>query len=339
MENEENHSVEQVLIVKHFTGEVTAAEEKELQTWRLVSKENEKTFQQIRKTFELTGSHYSPSAYSQLDVDVTKEWDQFSRNIEEKEKIISFIPKQSSSNNWLRVAAVVLLVVGAGFVINYLITQSKDLVYQTAQNTESITLPDGSTVFLNRNSMLSFSKKFSEDDRNVSLAGEAFFDVVPDAKHPFKINVDQAEITVLGTSFNVQTYKNREEVEVTVETGLVKLNPLLIDKAVELRAGEKGIFKKKEKTLVSALNDDTNYLAWKTRRIVFEASDLDAVAKAISTAYGMEVLILPNVSSACRVTVTFENQSLDAVLKVLASTLDLTYKIEGNKIEITKAGC
>ena len=151
--------------------------------------------------------------------------------------------------------------------------------------------------------------------------------------------MDQAEITVLGTSFNVQTYKNREEVEVTVETGIVKLNPLLIDKAVELRAGEKGIFRKKEKTLISALNDDTNYLAWKTRRIIFEASDLNAVAKAISTAYGMEVLILPNVSSACRVTVTFENQSLDAVLKVLASTLDLTYKIEGNKIEITKAGC
>lgn len=338
MENEENHSAEHLLIVKHFTGETTVAEEKNLEAWRLLSKENEETFQQIRKTFELTGSHYSPAAYSQLDVDVSKEWDLFNENLNQKRKTISFTPERSS-NTWLRIAAVVLLAIAVGFVVNYFINQSSDLVYQTAQNTENIILPDGSTVSLNRNSILSYGKNFSEENREVSLTGEAFFEVIPDANHAFKIITDQAEIIVLGTSFNVQSYKDSKDVEVIVETGVVKLDPISIDEAVELRAGEKGVFRKKEKTLTSGLNENVNYQAWKTRRIIFEASDLNAVAKAINTTYGVEVIIMPNVSSACRVTATFENQSLEAVLNVLKSTLDLTYKIEGNKIVISKAGC
>lgn len=338
MENVENHNEAQLLIVKHFTGEATAAEEKKLEAWRLLSRENEEIFQQIGKAFDLT-ANYSPSAYSRLDVDVPKEWDRFLRNIGEKEKTISFIPERFGSNNWLRIAAVVLLVVTAGFIVNYFIAQSADLVYQTANNSETIALPDGSTVFLNRNSMLSFNKNFNEQDREVSLKGEAFFEVIADVDHPFKIMADQAQVIVVGTSFNVQSYENRKEVVVTVETGVVKLEPLLIDQVVELRAGEKGTFNKEVKTLASVLNEDTNYLAWKTRRIVFEGSDLNAVALGISTTYGVEVVIMPDVSSACRVTVTFENQTLEAVLKVLESTLDLTYRIEGNKIEITKAGC
>lgn len=326
-------------MVKHFTGEATDAEEKSLEAWRLLSSGNEKIYQQVKKTFELAGRHYSPATDSILDVDVPKEWERFLRNISEKEKTVSLVPQTKSSNTWWRIAAVVLLLITAGFAINYFVRQSSDLVFRTAQNSETIHLPDGSAVFLNRNSILAYSKKFNEKDRKVTLRGEAFFEVEKDPVRPFTIALDQAEVTVLGTSFNVQSYESRAEVEVTVETGVVKFEPTLLNETIELRPGEIGILRKDEKTLTSSLNEDINYLAWKTQRIVFEGSDLIAIAKALQTTYGVEVNVSDNVSSACRVTVTFTNQSLEAVLKVLKSTLDLTYKMEGNKIEITKAGC
>ncbi len=336
--NEENHSVEEELIVKHLTGEATAAEEKTLQEWITLSKENEALFNKMRKVFELTGKYYKPGASSELDIDVSKEWDQFKKSIEDEENLISIVPAKSSPQTWLRVAAVILLVVVSGIVINYFAAQGEQ-VYQTAENSETIELPDGSTVNLNRNSRITFRKKFGVQHREITLEGEGFFDVVPSKERPFIIRMQEAEITVLGTAFNVHAYATNKEVTVTVASGVVRLAPKQLQQMVELKAGEKGVFDKLQKALTSKQNDDINYLAWKTRKIVFEESNLNQVAEALRSAYGVDVTISADVSAACRVTVTFDNQTLDAVLKVLKSTLDLTYKINGNQIEITKAGC
>lgn len=336
--NEENHSVEEDLIVRHLTGETTAAEEKALQEWIALSKENEALFNKIRKTYEVTGQYYDPETSSRLEIDVSKEWDRFEKNIENQEKLFSIAPEKSSTQKWLRVAAVILLVVASGIVINYFATQGEQ-DYQTAENRETVVLPDGSTVNLNRNSRITFRKKFGEKHREVTLEGEGFFDVVANKERPFIIRMEEAEITVLGTSFNVNGYASSNEVTVTVASGVVRLAPSQIPQVVELKSGEKGVFDKSQKALTSKQNDDINYLAWKTRKIVFQESNLAQVAEVLRSAYGVNVTISADVSSACIVTVTFDNQSLDAVLNVLKSTLDLTYKVNGNQIEITKTGC
>lgn len=336
--NEENHSVEETF-VRHLSGEATAAEEKSLQEWIAKSKENAELFRGFKKTFELSGSHYDPASSSSLDINIVKEWDRFEKNIEEKEKSISFTPEKSGSNIWIKIAAAILLVVASGIVINYFTSQQRDQVYQTAENTETITLPDGSTVSLNRNSKLTLNKDFGKDNREVKLNGEGFFDVVPNKKSPFLIKTDEAEITVLGTSFNVYGYTSSDKLTVTVESGVVKLATRRISQELELHAGERGEFDKTQKSLLSNPNDDMNYLAWKTRKIIFQETSLNEVAEVLKSAYGVDIIVNVTISAACVVTVTFDNQSLEAVLNVLKSTLDLTYKINGNQIEITKAGC
>lgn len=338
--NEDNHSVEENLIVKHLTGEASAAEENALKEWIAMSNENELIYTKLKKVYELTGKHYTASGYENIDVNEEKEWNRFVKKIDQQnEKTVDFVPERNHNNAWLRIAAAILLVVASGIVVNYFVSQSGDQVHVTAENTETVTLPDGSTVFLNRNSELSFNKSFGEKNRMVSLNGEGFFEVVPDPQSPFIIKMAQAEVTVLGTSFNVQNYFGKDELEVTVETGVVKFAPKIINQNVDLRAGEKGVFKRQTKKLVKDKNDNANYIAWKTRRIVFDGNNLEAVARVLRSVYGVELVISAKVSENCQVTVTFDNQSLEAVLNVLKSTLDLTYKIEGNKIEITKAGC
>lgn len=337
--NEEKHSEQENLIVKHLSGETTAAEEKYLQEWIAMSSENEDQFNKFRKAYELSGKHYDPNASSHLNIDVAKEWNRFEQRIEGKGKSVSFTPEKAGSNLWLRIAAGILLVVASGIVINYFTSKGGDQVYQTAENTETITLPDGSIVSLNRNSRLSYHKNFVGSQREVKLEGEGFFDVVTNKESPFVIVTKEAEVTVLGTKFNVHTYDSDDRITVTVESGVVKFNPKLISQEVELRAGEKGVFDKTQKALTSNKNDNINYLAWKTRKINFQEASLNQVADVLKSTYGVNVIMSPGISTACQVTVTFDNQSLDAVLNVLKSTLDLTYRINGNQIEITKAGC
>jgi ferric-dicitrate binding protein FerR (iron transport regulator) len=334
--SDNKHSEEELLIAKHFSGETTVAEEEALQKWIALSNTNKQVYLKFKRLYEASGNIYSLSAADSIDVD--KEWGRFVKEVELKEKTIEF-KQQPQSSVWLRIAAVLLLVVVSGIVINYFTSKGKDQVYQTAENTEVINLPDGSIVSLNRHSTLIVKSSFAKKDRAVELLGEAFFEVTPNQQKLFIISADKAEVTVLGTSFNVRNLDNQNEVEVVVETGIVKLKPKEIKQSLELRAGEKGTFRKREKELVSNQNTDINFLSWKTKQMVFNNTDLKSVMETVQSTYGVEIVISADVSQDCEVTVTFENQSLEAVLKILQSTLNLTYKREKNKIEITGAGC
>lgn len=336
--SDNNHSEETLLIAKHLSGETTSAEEEVLQKWIALSSENEQLYLKFKRIYEVSGKVYDRSGADALDIDVEKEWDHFEKEVELKGRTIEFKP-QTKSGMWLRIAAALLLLMVSGVVINYFVGKGGEQIYQTAENTEIITLPDGSTVSLNRNSTLIVKNSFAEKNRGVELLGEAFFEVVPDPQLPFVIEVSDAEVTVLGTSFNVQNLEGENEVEVIVETGIVKLEAKEVSQSVELNAGEKGVFRRNEKELISHQNTDVNFLSWKTKNVVFNNTDLKSVVETLQSTYGVEITISAEVSADCEITVTFENQSLEAVLKVLQSTLGLTYKWVGNKIEITGAGC
>ena len=85
-------------------------------------------------------------------------------------------------------------------------------------------MPDGSTIFLNRNSEFSYRSNFGDRSRNVILTGEAFFEIAPDASKPFIIDAGNARVRVVGTSFNVITSNSESAVEVFVKTGKVMLS-------------------------------------------------------------------------------------------------------------------
>ena len=173
----------------------------------------------------------------------------------------------------------------------------------------------------------------------VNLIGEAFFQVEPQTGSTFVINANDLEIAVLGTSFNVQAYDHSKAIEVVVQTGTVKLVEKTDQESITLHSGEKGIYGKDHKQLSRQPNDDINFLSWKTRKITFVQDDLHTVAQTLNRTYQVNIYFSADISPTCEVTVTFDNQTLDAVLNVLKNTLDLSYQIIGDQIEITGAGC
>lgn len=332
MTSANNDSVNE-LITKHLAGETSADEQKELFSWIGHNEENKRYYNALKKAFDLTNKHFAVGGMEDLNINVDQEWNHFTETIGAKRT-----RQLSTAQVWLRIAAAVLLIMVTGGILYYY-TSPDSTIYQTAGNKETVILPDGSKVILNRYTLLSYDPGFDDKTRTVSLEGEAFFDVEPNASKPFIILTEKATVQVIGTSFNVNAYDSLSEVEVIVRTGIVSLQAKHGVKKVKLVAGEKGIYFKTKEQVFSTVNSDVNFLSWNTERIVFVENDLRSVIETLKKTYHAEITVSVDIPATCIVTVTFDHQSLESVLKVLENTLNLKYSINGNKVEIIEAGC
>lgn len=329
------------LITRSLAGETTAEEEKNLSAWIALAEKNKEHYEKLKRVFMLGDAYYKKPKQAEPALDIDQEWNHFLKQIDAKPKdnVRTLHHPTKTSSIWMRAAAALLLVVVSGFIINYFISANKTTVIETADATQEITLPDGSQVTLNKNSQLAYTNDFGKETRSVSLKGEAFFDVARDPQKRFVITANEATVEVLGTSFNVQAYDAEKQLEVVVATGTVKFSVPNEKQEVTLQAGDRGVYARTEKQLTQITNTDINFLAWKTRKFIFMETDLYTVIETINHAYQTNITIAANVPATCMVTVTFDQQSLEAILNVLKTTLNLTYKTENGTIIITDAGC
>ena len=333
--NENQNDIAKSLITRHLTGEITSEESKELTKWRSESPENDRLYEEFRRVNELSKQK---STHDHLDINLDKEWDRFKASSGESEtKVVEISQPSNSEFHWMRVAAAVTLLIASGVAINYFISKPEMVVIETADNVKTITLPDGSTVDLNKNSLLSYPENFGENNRNISFNGEALFSVTPGKDKPFIISVNETLVEVLGTTFNVMGFKDSQTVEVIVEEGTVGFSDL--ENAVELSAGERGVYTRSSGELTETINEDANFLSWKTRKIVFVESDLASVVATLNKIFGDQISIKTEVPDSCEVTVSFDDQTLEAILNVLKNTLNLTYNSIDGTIEIVNAEC
>ena len=153
------------------------------------------------------------------------------------------------------------------------------------------------------------------------------------------MRLPQSSVEVLGTSFNIKAASEADDVVVIVNSGRVSFKENLNGQEVILEKGEKGVLMKNERLLSKTKNLETNFMAWKTRELIFDNVELDLVIKTVNEIYNADINIVTEVGDNCKVTVTFENQSLESVLSVLELTLNLEYRKNGDKIEVIKADC
>lgn len=156
-------------------------------------------------------------------------------------------------------------------------------------------LGDGTEITLNAESSIRFPKIFEGETREVFLEGEAFFDVYPDKERPFIITSDKLQTTVLGTSFNVRSYKDENNISVAVLSGKVKVKA--IDEKQKVIAdnllvpNEMLRFSKKDHGLVKKSVDIDKVLAWKNKTILFEKASFKEIIKELSRWYGVEFIV------------------------------------------------
>ncbi|MDR1755666.1 MAG: FecR domain-containing protein [Culturomica sp.] len=157
--------------------------------------------------------------------------------------------------------------------------------------TYTIRLADGTKVVLNADSELRFPALFSQNERRVTLKGEAYFDVAKDPKRPFIIHTgDSLDIRVLGTKFNVQTYGDIPKTAVTLIEGSVSVSVGLGEVGVVLKPAEQAVFDRKSTLLsVRALENTLHSTAWSNGYFDFEATHIRLIIKELEKWYNVEI--------------------------------------------------
>lgn len=308
-------------LTAYVTGNISAAGARKVEAWIDSSTDNWKSFDKVRRTWLLA------RCTDLIGIDTEAAWDK----VNEKAKIRP-VPKiiKLSRLYIVRVAAVLVLGIVTWAVYNS-IPHSK-LIVATNKSIQ-LNLPDGSSVHLNRNALLKYPTKFANNVRNVELKGEAFFEITRNPQAPFIIKAQNTEIKVLGTSFNVGNTDGN--LEVVVRSGRVTVTSMLTGENVILDSNEKALVAENG-TLVKSINNNENYLAWKTKRFTFNQTRLDSVYLAVSKAYGFKVDTRDSSIFTHKLTATYENLQADTLIQVIDKTFGLESKKRGNTYRVSK---
>lgn len=247
----------------------------------------------------------------------------------------------------LRWAAVLSgLIVLAGGIRYYLKSESRQSLLAKehgipAAHSRHITLPDGSLVILHAGSRLEYPPSFG-GIREVTLAGEAYFDIRPDTAKPFVIHSGSLRTTVLGTAFNIRAYEGSPEVTVSVTRGKVKVETEQEGRLLAvLTPDQQVVYNDLEATAVSQPVTADSAIRWVRKDMVFENLPFAAVAKAISNRYHVSISFENEGLAACPIRASFNGtEPLETVLSVVCGIRNASYTIEDeNSILITGEGC
>ncbi len=192
-------------------------------------------------------------------------------------------------------------------------------------------LPDGSNGWLNSNSSLRYNTNFTKE-REVTLNGEAYFDVEKVLRNPFKVHTSEVVITVYGTKFNIASYSDDNDVEVTLEEGKIDYYNKGMNRLYSMKPNDYISYNKISGKLKVDVVQPEKYNAWKDGKLVFRNDPLDEVAKHLGRWYNVDVEVVGNISNQPRLRATFVDEKLEEVLRFLELSLPVDYTlIKGEK--------
>ncbi|MFV0592535.1 MAG: FecR family protein [Draconibacterium sp.] len=301
-----------------FQGKLSAEKEKELLDWITLSEENRKCFlkeqEVIRENLLITQNPL-----------VARKWEAVKRRVSSKNK------HSVSRGIYIRIAAVaaafifgVLLTVIIERNFNLLNTQKAEIQNVTVPfgAKTNITLPDGSLVWLNSGSTLSFSSEF-EDKRPVVLVGEAFFEVEKSDK-PFIVSTNFGDVEVKGTSFNVKAYTEENTLQATLVSGSVLVREKDSKKEVTLEPGQQANLIDEEITLSNV--ETELFISWKDGKLIFRKEYLPAAIKRLERWYNVKIELADDKRlNEIWISGTLEMESFSEVLELLKVTSPIDY--------------
>lgn len=314
------HHMSDDLLVKHLTGEATEQEAAEVERWLQQSEDNSRYYEGFIQIWEQSLQQLANNTV----VDENAAWQTFKQRANSRAQTIAPVRKLPVSKSILRIAAAVILIVASG-IIGYTITgiftatTVTQLAVQTTDNVLADTLADGSVVTINKRSGISYPSLFKKNTREITLKGEAFFNVAPNKKKPFIIHVNDVTITVVGTSFNVRTVNGKTEV--IVETGIVKVSNG--KQTVQLRPKEKVL----ADSMVIYTKDTTAdklYSYYRSKEFVCDNTPLKRLVEILNEAYGSHISIENKALENLPITTVFKEEPLDHIMTVIAETLSIT---------------
>lgn len=308
------------LLARYFAGETNADEARQIANWLAENPENQQLMDRLHQIWADTGV-LLPANEKQYDVDLA--WRKVARRT-----------SGSSFRTYWRVAAAVVLLACVWVILRWPNTTQHTLT--TAFGPQELRLPDSSTVTLDTGSSLQYyASVFGRENRTVYLKGNALFQVQRDTLVPFAVQAGDAQVEVLGTVFSVSA--TEQAVTVVVQSGRVQLSHKVEE--VTLGAGEGAVLRQAQISLLSPQQISTGEATyWNTGKLTFAGHTLQQVANILSRIHGVDIR-LDEAIRHCKLTVSFDGDTLPQALEVIQTTLGLDLVQEGSTYILQGEGC
>ncbi len=317
------------LLAKRLAGETEPEEEQTIEAWLTESAENRQYFAGLQRLWQRATP--SPAARS-VDVEAAlqKVRGQLREHPAPRARVVRL-------GVWLpaAAAAIALLIAAFWFFRSPAPVQPTEIATTTTTLTDTLT--DGSVVVLNRHSGLRVAENFNRKERRMRLSGEAYFQVAHDSTRAFIVEVEQLEVRVLGTEFNVDDRSEPGRVTVTVTTGKVQLRTPIQTEL--LTAGQQAVYESANGKITRLAQPKANALAYKNRQFTFDGTPLREVVQQLSDAYGVDISLKNKALEKCPLSVRFPNRPLEEVLNIIAESFDLTIERSDGKVVLDGVGC
>jgi ferric-dicitrate binding protein FerR (iron transport regulator) len=377
MENFNTEDIIWILMARKLSGEASAAEIAELD---LLLRNNPNINYSKEILYDLwqsgivTDSHYTESKYKELLLQL-KSLGADTEGFEANDHFINSdeIPAQSSRFSKklvLGILGVAVLAVAAYLVfLNQSTPSSAANTEQLAKNEvstqkgsrTSLQLPDGTKVWLNAGSKLEYDKNFGNNNREVTLNGEAYFDVVKNAAKPFIIHTSKMDIKVLGTVFNVKCYPNEKTYETSLIHGSIEVTLKDRQEKIIMKPNEKMVLNTEDLSPITTkksnpgapLKSSENprislgYLtiipeqdsliaetAWVQNRLVFNGDNFEDIALKMERWYGVDIDFADEEVKRTRYTVIFDKESISEALYAMQLAKPFLYTLKNNHVTI-----
>ena len=331
------------LIAGYFAQELTKEELAELQQWLKSSDNNKTYFLQAQEVW-----FSAISATHAIRFNSEKAFQRFlSSTISLNEKVNKEIPAVKSKFffelNFIRVAAAVVILVvftGVGYWVGngHNFKQLANVKVEAPLGSKTkMYLPDGTLVWLNAGSTLSYSQEFGVENRKIELVGEGYFEVTKNKSLPFDVKTKEMTVRVLGTKFNFRNYNDEDEASVTLIEGKVKLNENgSTSDGYTLTPNQQAVLDKTHKNIVIN-NVKAMYSSdWTKGLISFDEEKLANIVREIERLYNVHITIADDSLLNYRFYGNFSrtDQSIEDVLNVFAATNKLRFDLNGKEITL-----
>ncbi len=243
---------------------------------------------------------------------------------------------------WRRAAAIVVVCVLTGMAWMYLqhrafFKPEMVVAMASAENDTTVTLPDGTKVWLNKLASIQYPKDFEGEERKVLLDGEGYFEVTKNPHKPFIVESDVMSVRVLGTIFNFKVEKAKQRAVVSLLQGEVRVAGNHNEGMMVLSPGQKACVDAKTGKMTLSEADVYQDALWHEYKTMFNNETIRGIARMLERIYQVQVVVDPAIDRSSTYSgVIKEKETIDSVLDLLQNTLPIRYKLKGNKVYISK---
>jgi ferric-dicitrate binding protein FerR (iron transport regulator) len=215
---------------------------------------------------------------------------------------------------------------------------ANQVVVKTAEGERTtVTLPDGTTVRLNSKSQLDYKQDFGLKDRQVSFNGEGFFDVAHNVEKTFVVNTHFINVQVLGTKFNLYTYENKDQIEMALVKGHVKVTTNQQPyQTADVQPNQKIVFEKKTGRMQIVDTDNQLETAWMSHDLVFHAEPLQTVLDCIGRKFGVTIKTDKLFNLNDTYTGMFDETNIREIMQILSIHYGFDYQLKGNIVYVNR---